>query len=83
LIELLTFNLNKSKVSSGSLLASAYRRDTVLNDQFMETKDFFYNMGKCLSGALSQCVLAKKQLREPLFKVFYEFLEVEYYPLHR
>ena len=69
-------------MATGSLATTAYMKETTLVETFIECKDFFYQMSKSLSGVLGACILPHKKLREPLFDLFYSFIDNEYVALH-
>jgi hypothetical protein len=82
MLEQLHANVNKSKLQGTDIVTQAYIKETQVDEQFIETKDFFYQVCRSVSGILGTCILPQKQLREPLFNMFYLFIEKEYVPLH-
>ena len=70
-------NIDKTPLESSDLMSSTYLRDTKLEEQYLEVKDFFYQLTKALSGALGT-ILPRKELREPIFNVFFGFIRHEY-----
>ena len=83
LVKHLLSSANKTRVSEDSLLHRAYMKDTTLNELFLEIKDFFYQLCRSISSVIGGTVLHQKKLRDPLFNVFYNFLDKEYLPLHQ
>jgi len=51
LVSLFVKPLETSEVLAGSLVRKSYLRDTKLEEDFMDVKDFFYNVGKSLCMA--------------------------------
>lgn len=74
---LIMSNLNKKPLEATDILSEAYLRDTKLDEDYLEVKDYFYQLTKSLSGALGT-ILPLKELREPIFDVFYGFIRHEY-----
>ena len=54
-------------------------RETNLREDFMDVKDFFYNVGKSLCIAT---ILESKDFRGQFMAVFFNFIDYEYTPLH-
>jgi len=81
LLVLINKNLNKTQSKSSSIAATTYRTDCLITGQFLEIKDMFYQVLQCLAHVLGPCIMTQKRLNEPLFDVFYEFLEKEYFVL--
>ena len=55
-------SLNKTPLSDmaddgQSIQAKAYYRETLLDEEYIETKDFFYQLCRCLGNALTPCIL--------------------------
>ena len=75
---LISQNLNKTPLAATSIAAATYRSDCVIDGEFLEIKDMFYQVLQCFAGVLGSCILQQKNLREPFFNVFYEFLDKEY-----
>jgi hypothetical protein len=76
-MKLLMSNVDKTPIESTDILSNGYLKDTRLDETYLEVKDFFYQLTKALSGALST-ILPLKELREPVFDVFYGFIRHEY-----
>jgi hypothetical protein len=55
-----------------------YRSDCTIGGEFLEVKDMLYQVLQCFAGVLGPCILQQKNLREPFFDLFYEFLNKEY-----
>ena len=56
-----------------------HARETNLHEDFMDVKDFFYNVGKSLCIAT---ILESKDFRGQFMAVFFNFTDCEYTPLH-
>ena len=63
-----------------SLVAKAYSRDSLLQEDFMDVKDFFYNISKSL--CIATVMENGKDLRPRLFSLFYSFIDCEYTTLY-
>ncbi|TNV87999.1 hypothetical protein FGO68_gene14880 [Halteria grandinella] len=63
-------------VSEKSMVLTAYLSETKLEEDFMDVKDFFYNIAKSMC---MQTVFEDKKLRVKFFnELFYPFIENEY-----
>ena len=79
----MTSKLNKTPLINDGIQSNAYLKDTQIDEQFLETKDFFFQICKSISSVLTSCILSQKRLREPVFNMFYTFVDTEYTPLHQ
>ena len=76
-MKLIMSHVDKTPVVSSDMMTQTYLRDTLLEEEYLEVKDFFYQLTKGLSGALGS-ILPQKELREPIFDVFFGFIRHEY-----
>jgi hypothetical protein len=60
-------NLNKTEVVNENSLALAYIQDCSVNEEFLEVKDYFYQITKAIGFVMGPVVLQEKVLREALF----------------
>ena len=79
--ELTNTLINKVEVAQDkSMVMTAYLSETKLEEDFMDVKDFFYNIAKSLC---MQTVFENKKLRLQFFnELFYPFIENEYTTLN-
>jgi hypothetical protein len=54
-------------------------KETLLKEDFMDVKDFFYNIGKSIC---IPTVMESKELRPKLLSIFLSFIDNEYSQLH-
>lgn len=79
LVNILSHKNGLTDNASDSLLIKSFLKESLLNDDFMEVKDFFYNVGKSLDIGT---VMESKILRPLLFSLFYNFIDAEYTVLY-
>ena len=65
-------------LKDNDILDRTYIKDTSLTPDSLEARDFLHQLGKSLAGALSPAIMPFKQLREPVFDVFFSFIHQEY-----
>ncbi len=56
-----------------------YLKDSCLTDDFMDVKDFFYNIVKSLCIST---ILDSKDYRARFVQILFDFIDKEYTPLH-
>jgi hypothetical protein len=76
-MKLIMSKVDKTPMEATDILSEGYLKDTRLDETYLEVKDFFYQLTKAISGALTT-ILPLKELREPMFDVFYGFIRHEY-----
>lgn len=60
---------------SDELIGRAFTQGTKLDEEFMDAKDYFYNIGKSLD---IPTIMESKIYRAELFEIFYSFIDAEY-----
>ena len=58
-----------------SLVNQSFLRETTLSEDFIEIKDFFYNLAK---GLCMDTIMANKSLKANFFEMLYDYLDHEY-----
>ena len=51
-MKLIMSHVDKTPVDSTDMMSQTYLKDTLLDEQYLEVKDFFYQLTKGLAGAL-------------------------------
>jgi hypothetical protein len=69
-------NSNKTRLSEIAIdgvgvCAEAYLMQTQLDEQYLETKDYFYQLSKTLGNSLSSCIFPKREFKNLLLNSFY------------
>ncbi|CDW84473.1 small subunit processome component 20 homolog [Stylonychia lemnae] len=71
----------KSEYPNQSLLYKSYIKEQTLNHEFLEVKDFFYNLTKTIQLQIDP-IMSNTQLRQQLMSQFYDFIDKEFRALN-
>lgn len=75
LLSILTQNRSLVQSQDNDLLIDSYLKETKLSDDYMEMKDFFYNLTKSIC---IESILSSNSLKTQFFTHLYSFIDLEY-----